>query len=416
MAMTFRIRRRAAGGAAGAPASLQNAELAFNEVDDTLYFGKGTGGAGGTATTVEPIGGKGAVVMLTGDQTVAGAKTFTGPVLVPTPTADGHAASKKFVEDSISAGGFGNMLRATYDPQNIGADAFDRANHTGTQAIATVTGLQGALDGKLPSSHAGAGGSAHAAATTSAAGFMSAADKTKLDGVAAGANNFVHPTGDGSLHIPATGTTSNGKFLKAGTTAGAVSWETLTKADAGLGNVDNTADTAKPVSTAQQTALNLKANLASPSFTGTPSAPTAAAGTNTTQLANTAFVQAAIAALISAAPGALDTLNELAAAIGDDPNFAATITNSLATKQPLDATLTALAGVTTAADRAIYFTGADVAAVMTVTAAARSLLDDASIPAMRTTLQLDTMALQSAGAVAITGGTIDGIVLDGGTF
>jgi hypothetical protein len=57
-----------------------------------------------------------------------------------------------------------------------------------------------------------------------------------------------------------------------------------------LGNVDNTADTAKPVSTAQQTALDLKANIASPTFTGTPAGPTAAAATNTTQLATTAHV------------------------------------------------------------------------------------------------------------------------------
>lgn len=65
----------------------------------------------------------------------------------------------------------------------------------------------------------------------------------------------------------------------------------LTKTDVGLSNVDNTSDAGKPVSTAQQTALNLKAPLASPSLTGTPTAPTAAAGTNTTQIATTAFVQ-----------------------------------------------------------------------------------------------------------------------------
>jgi hypothetical protein len=65
----------------------------------------------------------------------------------------------------------------------------------------------------------------------------------------------------------------------------------ITKSMVGLGNVDNTADTAKPVSTAQQTALDLKANLASPALTGTPTAPTAATTTNTTQVATTAFVQ-----------------------------------------------------------------------------------------------------------------------------
>ncbi len=67
----------------------------------------------------------------------------------------------------------------------------------------------------------------------------------------------------------------------------------ITKTMVGLGSVDNTADTAKPVSTAQQTALDLKAPLASPALTGTPTAPTAAANTNTTQLATTAFVQTA---------------------------------------------------------------------------------------------------------------------------
>lgn len=83
-------------------------------------------------------------------------------------------------------------------------------------------------------------------------------------------------------------------------------------------------------------ALTLKAPLASPALTGVPTAPTPAAGTNTTQLATAAFVQSAIAALVASSPGALDTLNELAAALGNDPNFAATMTNALALKAPLD--------------------------------------------------------------------------------
>jgi hypothetical protein len=74
------------------------------------------------------------------------------------------------------------------------------------------------------------------------------------------------------------------------------------------------------------------AALDSPAFTGVPTAPTASAGTNTTQLATTAFVRAELAALIASAPGALDTLDELAAALGDDPNFATTVTTSIAGK------------------------------------------------------------------------------------
>ena len=77
------------------------------------------------------------------------------------------------------------------------------------------------------------------------------------------------------------------------------------------------------------------APLNSPSFTGTPTAPTAAAATNTTQIATTAFVRTEVANLIDSAPSTLDTLNELAAALGDDPNFATTMTNALAAKAPL---------------------------------------------------------------------------------
>ena len=108
-----------------------------------------------------------------------------------------------------------------------------RANHTGTQAIATVTGLQTALDGKEPTITAG---------TTSQ---YYRGDKT---------------------------------------------FQALDKTAVGLGNVDNTTDLLKPISTDTQTALNLKANLASPALTGIPTAPTAALGTNTTQIATTAFV------------------------------------------------------------------------------------------------------------------------------
>ena len=72
--------------------------------------------------------------------------------------------------------------------------------------------------------------------------------------------------------------------------------------------------------------------IASPTFTGTPAAPTAAAGTNTTQIATTAFVSTAVSNLVDSAPAALDTLNELAAALGDDANFSTTVTDSIAGK------------------------------------------------------------------------------------
>ncbi|EOU4994245.1 hypothetical protein ACOJ84_002502 [Morganella morganii] len=91
------------------------------------------------------------------------------------------------------------------------------------------------------------------------------------------------------------------------------------------------------------------APLASPALTGTPTAPTAPQTVNNTQIATTAFVKSALAALVASSPEALDTLNELAAALGNDPNFATTMTNALAGKQPLDNTLTALSGKSVAA-------------------------------------------------------------------
>ncbi|HDK1876202.1 TPA: phage tail protein [Escherichia coli] len=91
-------------------------------------------------------------------------------------------------------------------------------------------------------------------------------------------------------------------------------------------------------------ALALKAPLSSPALTGTPTAPTAAQSVNNTQIATTAFVKSAIAGMVGSAPAALDTLNELAAALGNDPNFATTMLNALAGKQPLDNTLTNLSG------------------------------------------------------------------------
>ncbi|MBI0706646.1 phage tail protein [Escherichia coli] len=97
-------------------------------------------------------------------------------------------------------------------------------------------------------------------------------------------------------------------------------------------------------STTINNALALKAPLLSPALTGTPTAPTAAQSVNNTQIATTAFVKSAIAAMVGSAPAALDTLNELAAALGNDPNFATTMLNALAGKQPLDNTLTNLSG------------------------------------------------------------------------
>jgi hypothetical protein len=122
---------------------------------------------------------------------------------------------------------------------------------------------------------------------------------------------------------------------------------------------------------ALNTTVSEKANIASPTLTGTPAAPTAAAGTNTTQLATTAFVQTAVSNLVDAAPGTLDTLNELAAALGDDPSFATTVSTNIGTKvakagDTMSGTLTinnsdsSALSATSSGDRTAGFTAASV--------------------------------------------------------
>ncbi|EET6785227.1 phage tail protein [Escherichia coli] len=142
---------------------------------------------------------------------------------------------------------------------------------------------------------------------------------------------------------------------------------------------------------------NKKAPLNSPALTGTPTTPTAPQGTNNTQIASTAYVMAAIAALVDSSPDALNTLNELAAALGNDPNFATTMTNALAGKQPKDATLTALAGLATAADKLPYFTGADRAALTALTSVGRAILSKPSTQGVLDYLGLGEAAKREVG-------------------
>ncbi|EIA1804844.1 tail fiber protein [Escherichia coli] len=153
---------------------------------------------------------------------------------------------------------------------------------------------------------------------------------------------------------------------------------------------------------------NKKAPLNSPALTGTPTTPTARQGTNNTQIASTAFVMAAIAALVDSSPDALNTLNELAAALGNDPNFATTMTNALAGKQPKDATLTALAGLATAADRFPYFTGNDVASLATLTKIGRDILAKSTVAAVIEYLGLQETVNRAGNAVQKNGDTLSG--------
>lgn len=546
MANTIQFKRRLAGNA-GAPAALRSGEVAHNEVDDTLYVGKGDDGAG-NATAVIPLAGKGAFVDLTGPQSIAGAKTFTTP---PKSTEDATGATDLVRKSQLDAGLAG------------------RAALSHAHAIGEVTGLQAALDGKV--------GLASPALTGTPTAPTAAAD-TNSTQIATTA--FV--LGQGSATPPAMDGT----------------------AAVGTATRFARADHVHPTDTS-------RAPLASPAFTGTPIAPTAASGTNTTQIATTAFVRAtrldqlgapaadlglggyrltglgdpqgaqdavtkayvdltvqglepkqsvraATTATIAALSGPM-TIDGVALVAGDrvlvkdqatasqngiyvvaagawgraadadvwgelvsayvfvesgavnaDLGYLSTVdpggtlgttavtfvqftgagqilagagltrsgntldvgagagiavaadtvalsgqalalhnlpTNGLVARTAaatvaarsiavsgtglsvsngdavagnptlsLTAALATVGNLTPAADRLAYYTGASTAALATLTAFARTLLDDADAPTARGTLGLGTLATQSSSAVAITGGTIDGVALDGGLF
>ena len=149
MANTIRIKRRAAGGAAGAPTGLANAELAYNEADDVLYYGKGSGGAGGTATTVEAIAGLGAYVGLSGTQTITGNKTFSGTLALgasataTTKSANNNStsvATTAYVDGAVSS--VSSSFTAAGDTGTVSiasSDTFTISGGVGLSSAATAT-------------------------------------------------------------------------------------------------------------------------------------------------------------------------------------------------------------------------------------------------------------------------------------
>jgi hypothetical protein len=371
MANTIQFKRRLSGNA-GAPAALKSGEVAHNEVDNTLYIGKGDDGVG-NATSVLPLAGRGAFADLGSSQTIAGAKTFSLP--------------PKSAQD---AAGATDLIRKSQFDAGLAAKAASTHGH----GIADVSGLQTALDGKAVSTHGheitdvtGLQSALAAKAPLNAPGFTgtptapTAASGTNTTQLATTA--FVQTAmagfGAGDMLKASYDADNDGK-VDAAEVADAVPWGGITGKP--LTFAPDTHSHSIAQVTGMQSALDAKAPLASPALTGLPTAPTPSPGTNTTQLATTGFVATALAGLIDAAPGALDTLNELAAALGDDPNFATTVTNGLADKLARTSNLADLTNPATA----------------------------------RSNLGLGTLATQSTGAVSITGGSIDGIALDGGTF
>nr|DAG59386.1 MAG TPA: Baseplate wedge protein [Bacteriophage sp.] len=137
-----------------------------------------------------------------------------------------------------------------------------------------------------------------------------------------------------------------------------------------------------------------KAPLDSPAFIGTPTTPTPPDDATGLEMANAAFVRKLLAALVDSSPEALDTLNELAAALGNDPEFATTILNALAGKQPLSDVLTAISNLEERADNLLCFNHDGNASLSPLSEKARSLLAQATAEAMRNELELKSAAVR----------------------
>jgi hypothetical protein len=300
MANTLRIKRRASG-AAGAPETLKNAELAFNEVDNTLYYGKGFDAGTGNSVSVVAIGGDGAYVNLTGDQTITGEKTFTQPIIAD---ITGSAVSLETARN-ISVSG-----------DATGSTSFDGTANSDIQLTLANSGVTAGTYGS---------DTAVPVVTVDAKGRVTNLSTQNIS------TNFTIAADSGTPDVVNGG-------------------ETLTITG---GTGINT------VVSANQITINLDSGYATEGY-----------------------VDQAIANLVDSAPEALDTLNELAAALGDDPNFATTIATELGEKL----------------------------------VKANNLSDLTNVATARTNLGLGTMATQNANNVAITGGTIDNITFDMGTF
>jgi phage-related tail fiber protein len=487
MANTVRIKRRATGSP-GAPTSLANAELAFNEVDDVLYYGEGTGGAGGSATTVMAIAGPGAYATLSTAQTFSGAKTFSGDIIVPTQAnsdSSTKAASTAFVKaqnyltsnQSISVSGDASGSGTTSITLTLAAtgtagtytkvttDSKGRVSSGTTLSASDIPTLTAAkisdFDTQVRTNRLDQLAAPTAAVSANSQKITNLADPTSAQDAATKA--YVDATKQGldvkdsvrvatTANITLSGTqTVDGVVLVAGDrvlvkdqstgsanglyvvvsggawtraadfdTSAKVTSGAFTFVEEGTANADSgwvlTTDGAVTLGT---TAL---------AFTQFSGAGQITAGAGLTKTGNTLDVGTASSGRIVvnadnidlATAGTAGTYRSVTTdaygrvTAGTNPTTLAGY--GITDAQGLDATLTALAGVTTSANQLIYATGADTFSTTSFTVFGRSLVDDADAATGRTTLGLGTIATQDASNVTITGGTIDNITLDGGTF
>lgn len=394
MTDTLRIKRRVAGGAAGAPASLVHAELAYNEVDDVLYYGKGAGaGAPPAATSIVAIGGLGAYCTLTGAQTISGAKVHTGQTDVPTVVNTDNstkAASTAWVR------GYAQPVSA----QLTAVSAF------------VATGLVAQT----------AAGTFAARAITGTAGNIGV---TNGDGIA----------GNPTFNLLPTGIVA-GNYIK-------VTYDGLGRATAGLPFVlaDVTAALGfTPENLANKGAANGYAGLDATGKVPLAQLPASVSGglnyqgvwnaaTNTPALVSGTgtkgfYYKVSVAGNTTIDGNANWTVGDLIIfdgttwdkAEGGAPDVVS-VAGRIGAVTLTSADITGLGALAALSIAPVVNGGTGVATLTGYVkgAGTANMTASATIPNTDIT-GLGTMSTQSAGAVAITGGTIDNVVIDGGTF